>query len=80
MNLRAFIVAHHIITLPHDANIKVVETPPFERETTTASMDSPGPLETVATQAFYNVTPVNPKWNKKQTEEFLAQSQVSSYA
>ena len=73
VNLRAFIVAHHIITLPNDANIKVVETPPFERETTTASMDSPGPLETVATQAFYNVTPVNPKWNKKQTEEFLAQ-------
>ncbi|HEV7178484.1 MAG TPA: DUF885 domain-containing protein [Candidatus Baltobacteraceae bacterium] len=73
VRLRAFILAHHIITLPPDANIKVVETPPFERETTTASMDSPGPLETVATQAYYNVTPVNPKWNKKQTEEFLAQ-------
>ena len=71
--LRAFIVAHHIITLPPDANIKVVETPPFQRATTTASMDAPGPLESVATQAYYNVTPVDPAWKPKQTEEFLAQ-------
>lgn len=71
VHLRAFIIAHHIITLPPDASIKVVETPPFERATTTASFDSPGPLETVATQTYYNVTPVDPTWNKQQTEEYL---------
>ena len=70
--LRAFIVAHRIITLPADASIKVVETPPFERATTTASFDSPGPLETVATQTYYNVTPVDPTWSKKQVEEYMA--------
>lgn len=69
--LRAFIIAHHIITLPPDANIKVVETPPFERATTSASFDAPGPLETVATQTYYNVTPADPKWPAKQIEEFL---------
>ena len=57
--LRAFIVSHHIVTLPEDANIKVVATPVFQRATTFASMDAPGPLETVATQAYYNVTPVD---------------------
>jgi uncharacterized protein (DUF885 family) len=57
--------------LPPTANIKVVETPPFERQTTTASFDSPGPLETVATQTFYNVTPVDPSWSPKQKEEYL---------
>lgn len=71
INLRAFIVKHHIITLPPDANIKVVETPPFERTTTTASFDAPGPLETVATQTYYNVTPVDPSWTPKQKEEYL---------
>ena len=69
--LRAFVVSHRIITLPRDANIKVVETPPFQRATTEAAEDSPGPLETVATQAYYYVTPVDPSWSPKQKEEFL---------
>ncbi|HEY1654621.1 MAG TPA: DUF885 domain-containing protein [Candidatus Tumulicola sp.] len=73
VKLRAFIVANHIVTLPANADIKVAETPAFERTTTTASEDSPGPLETVATQAYYNVTPVDPTWTKKQTQDYLAQ-------
>jgi uncharacterized protein (DUF885 family) len=72
IHLRAFIIAHKILTLPADANIKVVETPPFQRATTTASFDAPGPLETVATQTYYNVTPVDPTWSKKQVEEYMA--------
>jgi uncharacterized protein (DUF885 family) len=73
IRLRAFIVKHHIITLPPDADIKVVDTPSFERAFVTASMDAPGPLETVATRAYYNVTPVDPSWSKERTEGFLAQ-------
>ena len=73
VKLRAFIIVKHIVTLPPNANIKVVETPPFRRATTTASEDSPGPLETVATQAYYNVTPVDSSWSAKQTAEYLAQ-------
>jgi uncharacterized protein (DUF885 family) len=69
--LRAFIVTHHIVTLPADADIKVVETPAFERQTSFASMDAPGPLETVATKAFFNVTPVDPKWSAEQQSQFL---------
>lgn len=71
VRLRAFVVAHRIITLPADANIKVVDTPPFQRATTEAAEDSPGPLETVATQSYYYVTPVDPSWSPKQKEEFL---------
>ena len=71
VKLRAFIVAKRIITLPPDANINVVETPPFERATTSASFDAPGPLETVATQTYYNVTPVDPSWPKAEQEEYL---------
>ncbi|HEX3550515.1 MAG TPA: DUF885 domain-containing protein [Candidatus Elarobacter sp.] len=71
VKLRAFVIAHHIIDLPPDANITVTPTPEFERATTEASMDSPGPLERVATQAYYNVTPVNPKDSPKDQEAYL---------
>ena len=71
--LRAFVEKKQLLTLPADANIKVIDTPAFERATTEAAEDSAGPLETKATQAFYFVTPVDPKWNKQQQEDFLAE-------
>ena len=71
VKLRAFIIAKHIIDLPPDADIKVTPTPEFLRATTQASMDSPGPLERVATQAFYNVTPVNPHDPPTVQEQYL---------
>ncbi len=71
--LRAFVEAKHIVTLPADANIKVVETPAFERTTTSAAENSPGPLETVATQSYYYVTPADPTLSRAEQEQFLAQ-------
>lgn len=73
IRLRAFVEAKQLVTLPPNANIKVIDTPPFQRATTSAAEDSPGPLETVATQAYYYVTPVDPSWSHRQQEEFLAQ-------
>jgi uncharacterized protein (DUF885 family) len=73
IKLRAFVETKQLVTLPPNANIKVVETPAFERSTTSAAENSPGPLEMVATQAYYYVTPVDPSWSAKQKEEFLAQ-------
>jgi len=73
IKLRKFVIAHQIVTLPADADIKVIETPAFERAFITAQEDPPGPLETVATQAYYNVTPVDPSWPKARQEGFLAQ-------
>lgn len=73
VQLRAFVEAKHLVTLSPNANIKVIDTPAFERSTTSAAEDSPGPLEMVATQAYYYVTPVDPSWNAKQKEDFLAQ-------
>jgi len=73
MRLRAFVIARRIVTLPSDANITVVKTPPFERAFVTAQEDSPGPLETVATQSYYNVTPVDSSWPRARQEGFLSQ-------
>ena len=37
-----------------------------------AAMNSPGPFETVATEAFYYVTPVDDRWTAAQAEEWLS--------
>ena len=54
--LLKFIRTHHIVAVPSDVRPIVEETPPFMRATTFASMDSPGPYETHATDSYFNVT------------------------
>jgi len=49
----------------------VLPTPQYMRATTFASMDSPGPFETKATEAYYYVTPVEPDWTPQQKNEWL---------
>jgi hypothetical protein len=51
-----FIRTKHIITIPSDVRPILQETPPFMRATTFASMDTPGPFEKVADEAYFNVT------------------------
>jgi len=69
--LRAFIEQHRIVSLPSQVLPIVEETPPFMRALTTASMDTPGPYEKVAKEAFFNVTLPEPGWTAKQREEYL---------
>ncbi|HEY2434019.1 MAG TPA: DUF885 domain-containing protein, partial [Vicinamibacterales bacterium] len=68
-----FMSDHHIVSVPQAAPARVQETPPFMRATTSASMDTPGPYETKATEAYYNMTLPDPKWPKKQIAEFMSQ-------
>jgi uncharacterized protein (DUF885 family) len=68
-----FMTEHHIVTIPNAPPAHVQETPPFLRATTTASMDIPGPFETVATEAYYSMTLPNPKASATETEEFMTQ-------
>jgi len=55
-SLTGFIQSHHIVTIPSDVRPILEETPPFMRATTFASMDTPGPFEKHATEAYFNVT------------------------
>jgi uncharacterized protein (DUF885 family) len=72
-HLVAFIRQKQIITIPSDVRPIVEETPPFMRATTFASMDTPGPYEKVAKEAYFNVTLPEPGWDKQRTQEFMAQ-------
>jgi uncharacterized protein (DUF885 family) len=70
--LRSFVESHRIVTIPSKVPPIVEETPPFMRALTTASMDTPGPFEKVAKEAFFNVTVPEKTWKKEQIEEYLA--------
>src|SRR6185437_6683133 len=69
--LTQFIEQKKIITIP-DGQPPILEpTPPFERATTEASMDTPGTYETRDRKAFFNVTTPDTTWDAKRTEEWM---------
>jgi uncharacterized protein (DUF885 family) len=69
--LISFIRANHIVTIPSDVRPILEETPPFMRATTTASMDTPGPFETHATEAYFNVTLPDSSMTPAQVEGYM---------
>lgn len=70
--LRDFLEQHHIVGMPSQVLPIVQETPPFARALTFASMDTPGPYEKVAKEAFFNVTLPELDWTHEQVEEHMA--------
>lgn len=70
VELQRFVRERNILTLPSDQLPTVRETPPYAR-LGFASMDTPGPFETKATEAFYNITPVEPGWTPEQKAQHL---------
>jgi uncharacterized protein (DUF885 family) len=69
--LRQFLIDRKIVSLPTAAMPSVIETPPYMRATTLASMDTPGAFEPKATEAYYTVTLPDPAWTPAQKEDFL---------
>jgi Bacterial protein of unknown function (DUF885) len=70
--LRDFIAQHDIVTVPSPIPPVLEETPPFLRALTFASMDTPGPYEKVAKEAFFNVTLPERDWPPERTSEHMA--------
>jgi uncharacterized protein (DUF885 family) len=68
---RKFLLDRHIVAIPSEVRPTVVETPPYARNGSFASMDTPGAFETKATEAFYYVTPPEKDWDAKHKEEHL---------
>jgi hypothetical protein len=69
--LMSFIRSHNIVTIPSDVRPIVEETPPFMRATTFASMDTPGPFESHATEAYFNVTLPEKSMTPAQVEGYM---------
>src|SRR5438067_5378370 len=69
--IRKYVLNRHLVSIPSEVRAKVKETPQYLRATSFASMDTPGPFERRATEAYYYVTPTEPTWPEKQKEEWL---------
>jgi uncharacterized protein (DUF885 family) len=69
--VRKYVLSRHLVGIPSDIRAKVKETPQYLRATSFASMDTPGPFEKRATEAYYYVTPTENAWSDKQKQEWL---------
>jgi uncharacterized protein (DUF885 family) len=69
--IRKYVLNRHLASIPSEVRAKVKETPQYLRATSFASMDTPGPFEKRATEAYYYVTPTEHDWPEKQKQEWL---------
>ena len=70
--IRQFVIDRALVTIPSKVKAEVKETPQFARATSFASMDTPGPFEKKASEAYYYVTPVEKDWSDQQKEQWLS--------
>lgn len=68
---RAFTIRSGFIEIPSEVRATVRPTPEFAASRSFASFDGPGPFETKATEAFYNVTLPNRSWSPERVEQHL---------
>ena len=69
--IRDFVVRKGLLTIPSEVRARVEYTLPPFRATSFASMDTPGPFERKATEAYYYVTPPEPEWPQAQKDQWL---------
>ena len=67
--LRDFVIAHHIVSVPSDEQARVVEAPPYNRSNF-AYINVPGPYEQHPVYD-YNIAPPDPKWSVKDRAEYI---------
>ena len=70
-SVRKYVVDHKLVTIPSEVRAQVKETPKYRRATSFASMDTPGPFEKRATEAYFYITPTESEWPEQQKNEWL---------
>jgi len=69
--IRKYVVDQKLVTIPTEIRAQVKATPQYKRATSFASMDSPGPFEKRAAEAYFYVTPPDGDWPEQQQNEWL---------
>jgi uncharacterized protein (DUF885 family) len=70
-DIRGFSIRSGFCDVPSEVRCTVRPTPEFAAGRSFASLDAPGPFETKAAEAFYNITPPDPSWTPERVEEHL---------
>ncbi|MDB6092015.1 MAG: hypothetical protein JWN85_4799 [Gammaproteobacteria bacterium] len=68
-DLRAFIVAKHIVTIPSNEQALVAEAPPYMRGNF-AYINIPGPYDK-GVASTYNISPPDPSWSAKERAAYI---------
>jgi hypothetical protein len=68
-DLRAFIVAKQIVTIPSDEQALVAEAPPYNRGNF-AYINIPGPYDK-GVASTYNISPPDPSWSAKERAQYI---------
>jgi hypothetical protein len=76
-DIRQSLIDLDLISVPSEDRCQVGETPTYLRYAF-AAMDSPGSLETRATESYYYLTPVENDWTAQQQEEWLSNFNYST--
>jgi uncharacterized protein (DUF885 family) len=69
--VKKFVTDRKLVTIPGEAKIQVKETPQDRRAISFASMDTPGPFEKRANEAYFYITPPENDWTELQKEQWL---------
>jgi len=67
--LRAFVVAHDLVTIPGTEQALVEESPPYNRQNS-AYIDPPGPFDKGIPSVYY-ISPPDPSWSKQKQLGFV---------
>jgi hypothetical protein len=67
--LKDFVVAHHIVAIPGDNQVRVVVAPPYNRANF-AFIEVPGPYDKDLASE-YDIAPPDPAWSAKEREEYV---------
>lgn len=70
--VRQFIIENDLVSIPTDEQCEVIPTPKSMRNFAFAAMNTPGPFDPPeASKAYYWVTPVEPDWDERRTQDHL---------
>jgi uncharacterized protein (DUF885 family) len=69
--IRSFCIASRFVDVPSEVRCVVRPTPSFAASRSFASLDAPGPFETKADEAYYNITLPGSGWDPARVEQHL---------
>lgn len=69
--LQELIVTKDILTIPPDGNLKVIQTPLYQRAYITTDNNSSGPFEQNDRQSYFYLTPPATDWSTERTAAYM---------
>ncbi|HXF58509.1 MAG TPA: DUF885 domain-containing protein [Candidatus Saccharimonadales bacterium] len=69
--IRSYSISSHFCGVPSEVRCIVRPTPSFEASRSFASLDAPGPFETKASEAYYNITTPRADWDSARVDQHL---------